>query len=225
MKSIKFVTLVLISTVLFLFSCKKQDTAVLILTGKIIDAQTLQPIPNLTIVLNFRQGSPGGAFGLYLRTKDNVANCVTNGNGEFILKTNRTYAKDSLDAYSVVSAVNDAYFENGKSLNAKNAESLVNIKLDDIEVYKKIRVNFLVRHSGVNNPNDYVLVDLSCAANPTSNGAFYYGTDSLLQNKYEVIPNIKYNVERRGKKNNISFGPIQDSIIFTNTNNTYNIYY
>lgn len=224
MKSIKFVTLVLISTVLFLFSCKKQDSAVLVLTGRILDAQTLQPIPNLTIELNFRQGPPG-AFGLYLRTKNNIANCVTNQNGEFLLKTNISYAKDSLDAYSIVTAVNDAYFENGKSLNAKNAESLVNIKLDDIEAYKKIRVNFLVRHLGVNNPNDYVLVDLSCAANPTSNGAFYYGTDSLLQNKYEVIPNIKYNIDRRGKKNNISFGPIQDSVIFTNTNNIYNIYY
>jgi hypothetical protein len=223
MKRIHFVMLVLIST-LFLFSCKKQNSPVLAITGRILDAQTLQPIPNLTMVLNFRQGSPG-AFGLLLRTKDNIANCVTNKNGEFTLKTNISYAKDSLDAYSIMSGINDAYFENGKSLNAKSAESLVNIKLDDIEVYKKIKVNFLIHHSGINNPNDYVLVDLSCAANPTSYGTFYYGTDSLIQNKYEVIPNIKYNIDLRGKKNNIRFGPIQDSIIFTNYNNIYNIYY
>jgi hypothetical protein len=227
MKSIKFVTLILISTVLFLFSCKKQDSTALVLTGRILDAQTLQPIPNYRLTLNFSHPSRsmgGFNFGSY----SNIANCNTNNKGEYLLRTTRLYSSDSLDTYKIESLTGNDFFGCLETINAQYAEKSVNNKIDVIKVYQKVTVYFYVNHSGANNFNDFVFVEfkeidstsLSC-----HRSEYFHGTDPNLQNQYDVIPNIRYEISRKGKKNGSLFGLIKDTVVFNNNNKSYNIYY
>jgi hypothetical protein len=223
MKNIQTKVVLSICTLIILFSCKKPTDDTITLSGKVIDAQTLQPIPNYKLTLNFIDGSRTWG-GLNLGSYSNIANATTNSNGEYRLVTNRKYAKDSSDIYKIESLSNDGYFGFSKELNAKNAELSINNSIDIIKVYKRLNVNFYVHHTGINNPNNNLQLNIS-------NGYFndrrdsFSGSDSLKQNNYEVVPNIKYGITKQGIKNGVRFGPTTDSVIFTNSNNNYNIYY
>jgi hypothetical protein len=213
----------LILFILILFSCKKQIDNSITISGKIIDAQTSLPVPSYNLSLSFIDGTRTWG-GLNLGSYNNIINSTTNQNGEYRLKINRLFAKNILDTYKIESLSSSNYFGCSKELNAKNVEALTNNTIENIKVYKRLDVNFYIHHSGINNPTDYIFVSIY-------NGFFndrsdsFYGTDSIKQNNYEVVPNLKYGITKRGIKNGIQFGPVTDSIIFTATNNNFNIYY
>ena len=205
-----------------MLSCKKQIENSISLTGKIIDAQTLLPVPNYSLTLNFIDGnSRWGGFNLGSYSK--IANCVTNLNGEYILTTNRTYAKDSLDNYEIESLRNDNYFGCSEKINAQNADVVKNNSIATIKIYKKIFVNFYVHHLGVANSNDNIFIDINGVFNYRN--SFYFGSDSLQQDNLEIVPNSPTIIIWKGIKNNIRFGPFTDTVIFSNINNSYNIFY
>lgn len=211
----------LICSFAFISSCKKETGDSISFYGRIIDAQTMQPIPNYPLSLKFIDGDAG--IGFNLGSYYNIANCNTNVNGEYILTTKRIYAQDSTDYYVLESLSSNNYFGLRKELNAKNAELLKSILIDNIKVYKMIIVNFYIHHLGVINANNFILIDINGVYNYGNDG--FHGTDSVQQNSHEVVPNSRTAITWRGVKNNIHFGPITDTVIFTNSNNTYNISY
>jgi hypothetical protein len=222
----KLLILLTLSTFVFL-GCKKQNEKLLILSGKIVDAQTLLPIPNYKISLNYK--NPSRSMGFGLNGRNNIAETTTNNNGEYSLVSKKNYAIDSTDTYLIQARWNDEYFGGGKEINAFKAESAISSYLEDIIVFKNLKITFFINHLGVNNSNDFVLMGFkevdSITTFTTARSESFNGNEPILQNQYYVFPNIKYEVNRRGRKNNIIFGPIKDTVIFTNTNNIYNIYY
>ncbi|MEO9099265.1 MAG: hypothetical protein ABI267_03025, partial [Ginsengibacter sp.] len=138
-----------VAFLIFLFainSCKKDPGVKVSFQGTIIDEQTLRPVPNYPLSLNFIHASTG--MGLNLGSYSDIAKVVTNGNGEFTLTIHDSYTQDSSDNYEIQSVKSDTYFGMGKEINAKTALAMKNNFLDTIKVYQKIVVNLYVRHSG-----------------------------------------------------------------------------
>ncbi len=212
----------LIFSFVFINSCKKETGIKLSFHGRLIDGQTMQPISNYPLRLNFIHSSAG--MGLNLDSYSDIANCVTNGNGEYILTIRSTYALDSSDKYRIESSsYSDNYFGVAKEINAQKAEILKSNSVDSIKVYKKIIANFYIRHSGVANADDFILININGVFNFGND--LFYGTDSLKENSHEVVPNSPTIILWRGIKNNIHFGPITDTVFFRNANNFYVISY
>lgn len=203
-------------------SCKKEIGIKLSFYGRLVDGQTMQPISNYPLRLSFIKYNAGN--GLNFGSRYNIANCVTNEKGEYILTIGSTYAQDSSDTYRIQSSsYSDNYFGVEKDINAQKAEILKDNSVDSIKVYKKIIANFYIRHSGVANPDDFILIEINGIFNFGNDN--FYGTDSLNQNSHEVVPNSPTIIFWRGIKNNIHFGPITDTVFFSNTNNFYVISY
>lgn len=223
MKNIQTKVVLCICTIVILFSCNKPTDNAINVSGRVIDAQTLQPIPNYKLTLNFIDGSRSWG-GFNLGSYSNIANSTTNNNGEYTLVVNRNYAKDSLDIYKIESLSSDDYFGCSKEINAKIAELLINNSIGIIKVYKRLNVNFYIHHTGINNPNDNLLLNITNGF-LNNRSDLFFGTDSLSQNNFEVIPDVRYAITRQGIKSGVRFGPTTDSATFTNANNSYNIYY
>ncbi len=212
------VTLLLFSFI-FINSCKKEPLppVVLSFTGKIINGRTMQPISNFPVRLDFR---PNIGFGFSLFDYDDIANCVTNGNGEFTLTTSQKYSKDSTDCYRIRPARIEEYFEVEKEINAQKSEILKDNSVGEIQVYERIFAKFNVEHIGQANADDQIQILIDGLAGKSLNYDIK-GAESLYQFNYGVVPNSPTIISRRGIKNNVPFGPFSDTIIFTNVNNSY----
>lgn len=205
----------------FINSCKKETGIQLSFHGTIIDGQTMQPISNYPVSLNFINAN--ASMGVNLGSYVDIAKDVTNEHGEFNLKIQDTYSQDSLDKYVIESGFSDNYFGLAKEINAKTAHAMKNNFLETIKVYQKIMVNFYVRHSGIANSGDFILINISGVYNSGNN--IFYGTDSLQQNNQEIVPNSPTIISWRGIKNNTNFGPIIDTVSFIKLNDSYIISY
>ncbi len=159
-----------------------------------------------------------------LGSYSDISNCVTNGNGEFNLAIRSTYARDSLDTYRIESSSSsDNYFGVAKEVNAQKAEKLKNNAVGSMKVYKKMIATIHVRHSGLANPDDFILIEINGVLN--SGNDTFYGTDSVKEIGHEVVPDYPTIISWRGIKSRNHFGPITDTVIFTKSANAYDISY
>lgn len=211
-----------ITCLIVINSCNKDADVKLTFQGRIVDGQTMQPVPNYGLSLDFNRPSTSG-MGFNFGSQDDIANGSTNKYGDFSIKVRKTYAIDNTDTYEIVSSGSNEYFGIGKIINAKEAESTKINFIDSLVVYRKMIVNVFVRHLGPSNADDNILINYNGIE--LSSSDLFYGSDSLKQNSHELVPNSPTVISWQGIKNNIRYGPITDTVVFTKEKNTYFISY
>ena len=213
--------ILLILLTFFINSCKKQSVDTFTFYGKIIDAQTMQPISNYPVRLGFVHPTTGISLNFF--TRSDIAESATNAEGEFILKINKSYLVDSSDYYAIQSYDQSGnYFGIGKNLNAKHAETIKNNYLGILKNSKRLTTTFTITHTGPSNASDFIRINIDYLYHQIND---FNGFTSVSQYSCDVVPNSPTIISWRGIKNNINFGPFIDTVSFTNSNNLYNISY
>lgn len=207
-----------ISTFMILFSaCQKKPTNFLTVKGRVVDATNNQIVSNFQVQINYLH--PNNSMGPNLVNWNNITNCKTDMNGNFIVTTPHALAKDTDDFYEIQAFGSDSYFGFSKTIDARKAESQKNINLGDVKVDKIITLNLTIHHSGANNNEDFIIGDVDHTS------LLVYGSDSVIKKKYSITYNKPCIINWTTRKNNVTSVPFSDTLIYTNLSNHYSITY
>lgn len=215
-KSILFSLFVLLS----LHSCKKADYSDTHISGRVVDADTKQPISGMKMNLEYLDGGTG--MGL-LDGSYTIGTTMTDNNGYysfgFVGYTDNTHG----DRYRLSGYQSPSYFGVGAELSVDSGYKK-SVQLN-LEAYRQVYIKVHLVHSGPNNSAD--LISLSVSQNLPVGGGQYleYGNATEVVETMGVVPGHPTYFEHYAERSGVFSAKQVDTVTFTKDGEDFTIQY